>query len=76
MQFVNTPIGINIPPNSPEFPSFTILLHKSAFGKQKKTAQPKLCGFGRFSLYFTFSQKRMSIAATSARVASPFGSSV
>ena len=36
----------------------------------KKTAQPKLCGFCCIFAYFsTFSQKRMSIAATSARVA-------
>lgn len=36
----------------------------------KKTAQPKLCGFYCIFAYFsTFSQKRMSIAATSARVA-------
>ena len=57
----------SLSPFSSIFPIFTV--EKRPFGKQKKTAQPKLCGFCCIFAYFsTFSQKRMSIAATSARV--------
>lgn len=76
IQLTITPIGIGFPSFSFPFSSISHFTVEKRLWQAKENRTAEAVRFGKVFAYFTFSQKRMSIAATSARTALPFGSSL